>query len=262
MEIYKCERYIYDAETDDIIYDETTGEPVTVPNDNFDAMEIDGEAVELDCDPSLELDTDHTVRLRIGSDKVIKDFSFGNWEDSPNDRLRSVIIPDGVTAIGVSAFGGCTNLSSITIPDSVTSIGGYAFGRTSLSSVTIPDSVTSIGDGAFDSCTSLSSVTIPDSVTAIGVGAFQECTSLSSITIGSGVTSIVAGAFQECTSLSSVTIPDSVTYIDYSAFDNCASLSNITYNGTVEQWKQINGYEDILIPIHCSDGDYRHRLPE
>ena len=67
-----------------------------------------------------------------------------------------LIIPDGVTSIGQSAFYDCTSLTSITIPDSVTSIGSYAFYNcTGLTSVTIPDSVTSIGESAFRNCTSL-----------------------------------------------------------------------------------------------------------
>lgn len=38
-----------------------------------------------------------------------------------------VVIPDGVTSIGCSAFECCNNLSSVIIPDSVTSIGMKAF---------------------------------------------------------------------------------------------------------------------------------------
>ena len=41
--------------------------------------------------------------------------------------LTSVVIPDGVTRIGVSAFDNCTSLTSVTIPDSVTYIGKGAF---------------------------------------------------------------------------------------------------------------------------------------
>ncbi len=67
-----------------------------------------------------------------------------------------VVIPDGVTSIGGSAFSECSSLTSITLPDGVTSIGNSAFyGCSSLTSITIPDSVTSIGWGAFNDCESL-----------------------------------------------------------------------------------------------------------
>ncbi len=44
-----------------------------------------------------------------------------------NGKITSVIISDGVTSIGHSAFSYCTSLQSIVIPDSVTSIGDSAF---------------------------------------------------------------------------------------------------------------------------------------
>ena len=66
--------------------------------------------------------------------------------------IQAVVLEDGVTSIGWSAFSGCTALKSVTIPDSVTSIGSNAFYNcTALTSVTIPDSVTSIGGNAFGS---------------------------------------------------------------------------------------------------------------
>ena len=42
-------------------------------------------------------------------------------------KKKDVVIPDGVTSIGDSAFSYCNSLTSITIPDSVTSIGDEAF---------------------------------------------------------------------------------------------------------------------------------------
>ena len=103
--------------------------------------------------------------------------------------IKTVIIGDGVTSIGSSAFYNCSSLESVTIPDSVTSIGSSAFYYCrSLTTVTIPDSVTSIGYLAFNECNSLESVTIPDSVTSIGWGAFSGCSSLISVTIPDSVT--------------------------------------------------------------------------
>ena len=176
--------------------------------------------------------------------------------------LTSVTIPAGVTSIGDGAFSGCSGLTSITIPDSVTSIGVCAFyGCNRLTSVTIPDSVTEIGSEAFSGCSGLTSVTIPAGVTSIGDFAFEECSGLTSVTIPAGVPCIGESAFEGCSGLTSVTIPDSVTSIGDSAFWGCSGLTSIIYQGTREQWENVNkGYERDLdtgdYVVHCTDGDY------
>ena len=93
------------------------------------------------------------------------------------------IIPEDVTSIGETAFGGCSDLTSVTIPSSVTSIGNDAFDScTGLTSVVIPSSVTSIGERAFSNCSGLTSVTIPSSLTSIGNWTFYNCPNLISVT--------------------------------------------------------------------------------
>ena len=90
------------------------------------------------------------------------------------EKIKKVVIQNGVTKIGNCAFHDCRSLTSITIPNSVTSIGRDAFyDCRSLTSITIPNSVTSIGDYAFYYCRSLTSITIPNSVTNIGRDAFS-----------------------------------------------------------------------------------------
>ena len=198
----------------------------------------------------------------VGYNSNIKSLIIGNGVTSIGvgafcgcRSLTSVTIPDSVTSIGDSSFGYCTSLTNITIPNSVTSIGSSAFsGCTSLTNITIPNSVTSIGLYAFSDCTSLTSITIPNSVTSIGLYAFSDCTSLTSVEIPDGVTSIGDMAFNNCTSLTSVTIPDSVTSIDYYAFDGCTSLTSVNYSGTKSQWKSIKGYGNVSKIIKCTDG--------
>ena len=168
---------------------------------------------------------------------------------------KNTTIPNSVTSIGESAFGGCDALTSVTIPNSVTSIGELAFSFcTSLTSITIPESVTSIGNNAFAYCSSLpvennlryadtylveavdntlSIYSIKDGTKWIGSIAFLNCRSLTSITIPNSVTSIGDGAFWGCESLTSVTIPNSVTSIGTQAFEYCSSLTSVTIGNSV-----------------------------
>ena len=193
--------------------------------------------------------------LNISGTGAMKNYTDYSSRQSPvfdNDTIKNVVIEDGVTSIGNSAFESCGGLTSVTIPDSVTSIGNFAFsgcegltnitipnsvtcigmkvfgGCSGLTSITIPNSVTSIDEGAFEFCSSLTSIFLPDGITSIGVGAFVNCESLTDITIPDGVTNIGDWAFEECSNLTSITIPSSVTNIGIRAFDGCSNLTSIT----------------------------------
>ena len=123
------------------------------------------------------------------------------WENLRGD-ITDIVVEEGVTSIGSSAFEDCDSPTTVTIPDSVTSIGSSAFdGCRSLTSVTIPKSVTSIGDSAFSFCGSLTTVTIPESVTSIGSSAFYYCESLTTVTIPEGVQTIGSNPFSGCDNL-------------------------------------------------------------
>lgn len=52
------------------------------------------------------------------------------------DNLTSVIIPNNVTAIGISAFGHCENLAAVTISTSVTKLGDQAFIQSGITDIT------------------------------------------------------------------------------------------------------------------------------
>ena len=98
----------------------------------------------------------------------------GSWFNGKNS-IEEIIVKDGVTEIGASAFSDCQRLKSVSMADNVTTIGTAAFRYcNSLSMVKFSSSLTTIMNYAFSDCTSLDSITIPSTVVSIGSGAFNS----------------------------------------------------------------------------------------
>ncbi len=146
------------------------------------------------------------------------DYRYTPWQLSKS-VLTSVIVSDGVTSIGDSAFKGCSAINSLILGSTVAVI----------------------GDSAFSDCTSLASVIIPDSVGFIGGSAFRGCTSLTSILLPDSVGSIGESAFEDCMSLTSATLPDSVGTIEGSVFNGCNSLTAFKVSEESSKYCSING---------------------
>ena len=198
------------------------------------------------------------------------------------EEVKDLVIPDGVTYIGSSAFCGCEYLTSVTIPNSVTYIGEYAFYNCNdLTSVfisnlsawceilfynyssnplfyakqlyldgeevkdlVIPNGVTSIRQNAFLNCSSLSSCTIPNTVTTIDDDAFNSCSGLSSINLPNSVISIGEHAFSECSNLSSLTIGSGVELINSEAFAQCKELKDVFCYATSVPTTKTDAFRD------------------
>ncbi len=103
---------------------ETYAKKDSIPFEDLDSLsETIASGTTGDC--TWELDDKGT--LTISGNGAMADYSsYSNvpWKDY---EINEVVIENGVTSIGNSAFYRCTKLTGITIPDSVTSIGSYAF---------------------------------------------------------------------------------------------------------------------------------------
>ena len=88
-----------------------------------------------------------------------------------------VVIPEGVSEIGVGAFYMCRRLKSIVIPETVTTIGMQAFQDcAALNHIKISDTVTQIGEWAFYGCKELKEVRVSQKVTSMWDKAvFVDC---------------------------------------------------------------------------------------
>jgi len=209
-------------------------------------------------------------RLVNGTSPIIKlnfPSSLVNWDEAfEYSTIQTITLPSNLTAIPKNSFRGCTSLSSINIPSSVTRIGEYAFSNTALSSVTLPNNLEFLGSSSFGN-TKLTSFVVPDSVNEIGGFCYSgesspvyNCKKLTSITLGRntplekfnfkelenltlvnihGTKSISENAFRQCKKLETINIDPGVEYIEKGAFLVGSVLKKVNFNGSLEQWLNI-----------------------
>lgn len=170
--------------------------------------------------------------------------------------VSEVVLSEGVTSIGASAFAGCGQLISITLPLSLISIEPHAFAECAkLESITLPENLVSIGSSAFASCRVLGSLLLPASLQSFEVNALSGCESLvridvdpsnplwtsrdgvlfdksvqtlhrypqnrpeSSYAVPAGVRELGPGSFESSRLLTILQLPDGLVVIGDGAFD-------------------------------------------
>ncbi|MFI3177804.1 MAG: leucine-rich repeat domain-containing protein [Eubacteriales bacterium] len=105
---------------------------------------------------------------------VYKENNMPYVSDNYYKQIKSIIIPEGVTSIGMGAFESCVNLESITLPDGLQTIAYRAFADcTSLTHLELPDSIVSIGEFAFHYCINLEEISIPETANMYGDYIFE-----------------------------------------------------------------------------------------
>ena len=199
------------------------------------------------------LNTD-TGLLHITGTGAMNDFSIygGPWENY-NGKVKAIQMDPGITYIGYGAFSH-TNVTSVVIPEGVTAIGNYAFywcGQ--LTSVSLPSTLTSIHYGAFNTCTSLTKVDLPAGLTELGGAAFYKC-QLSSVTIPGGVKTIGDEAFHFNNKLTSVTIKNGVETIGAGAFESTCLVEVVLPDSVTTIGNNAFRYVKTLVRFKTGDG--------
>ena len=161
-----------------------------------------------------------------------------------NEKIFSIVIPEGVETIEAYAFFGCENLKSVTLPNTLKTIGEDAFSECEqLTNIIIPEGVDSIENEVFYDCYNLNKVVLPSSVKKIGDSAFSFC-KLTRIVVPEGCEELGKNAFYMCDKLKDIYVPDSVHTIGKYAFNTDNDDTTVhTIKGS---------YADI-----SADGDYK-----
>ena len=183
------------------------------------------------------LDSDGT--LTISGEGKIRDASKNNLPWPYPNKIKKVIVENGVTEIGRYDFYNCTNLTEVDLSNVQTleNIGENAFSDcSSLSTVKLPmkGKLKSIGTNAFGFLEGVApqirEIMIPASVKEILGHVFNGCEQLENVEFAedSELETIYWNVF-DSTSLKKITIPASVTTIEFDAFGRCEQLKSVTF---------------------------------
>jgi len=182
--------------------------------------------------------------------------SFALLVKAKNTNITTCSIANDCKSIAKGAFKDCTNLTTLSIPDTVEIIGDSAFeGCTNLSSVQYGSTMARLEQitGTDNDCLFNANIECvenfeyeisSDGKYYILSDVKQEYTTLKEYVIPSKynklpVKEIKAFAFVECQNLESLSIPQSIIKIGDSAFRTCNNLKTVNYNGTKNDWENV-----------------------
>lgn len=205
------------------------------PNDTNIKVRVDGDTLYI---------MGHGEMKSVGSLKATgtSQYTLTRKSDDENSwvneasNIRRIVVGDGITSIGVSAFAYFSQTKIVELPNTLKEIDDEAFYNCRrLTQIIIPNSVTRIGRGAFSSCVSLERIEIPDSVTELSSRAFVDCEGLKEVSLPSSLKVLSTGVFQRCRQLNNVKLPNTLEEIGFEAFLGCSGLTHIEIPASVKR---------------------------
>ena len=178
----------------------------------------------------------HGGVLTIAGSGAIRDYSEmapAPWAQFA-DEITTVIVKQGVQAIGSFAFFGLKELASVTLPNSVKRIGVCAFYGCKKLTVVSMTGVAQLEDSAFEQCTALKTVRLPNTLKTIGPEAFYRCENLISITIPVSVTHMGGAVFAYCHNLRTAIVLANMTELPHWTFYGCYALKDVQLSTKIE----------------------------
>lgn len=155
------------------------------------------------------------------------------YDEISKYTVKEIVVEEGITGIGESAFFWCRNLEEVKLPESLTKLSDEAFYEcNALEKINLPNNLETIGDGVFYKC-ALKKLEIPESVSNIGSNAFSQCRNLEEVNIPKGITKVSKGTFFGCSSLKKIDLPENLESIGENAFSGCMKFQEIKIPETV-----------------------------
>lgn len=156
------------------------------------------------------------------------------WGDAPMPKLKKLMIGNGVTSIGDSAFANCVSLTDV------------SFGT----------ALSNIGKQAFSGCKKLNAIDLSKTrITELRQEAFSDCRSVKSLILPNGIETIGRGAFSGIP-LGVVKLPKTVKRVERSSFDGASELivyDNIDPDAAwASEWKHDKWNGTVNSPLACA----------
>ncbi len=174
------------------------------------------------CGANLRWNLDKTTGvLTISGSGPMKDYGYNApWYSTENrSHVRTIVVEEGCTYIGETAFGQLPNLTAVTLPATVTGLGKESFlSDRSLTTVVMPGVVTA-ADYCFKNCTALTEIEFSDGFSSMGMRCFTSCTALTRVVFPGTLDTVGSLIFVDCNALQEVILGDGFTG------ENCAAYA-------------------------------------